>query len=85
MTAEHVLDVVRRAVVRVLEIDPAVVTLATAFKADLAADSLALVEIIELVEEELAALAPADFHIADEDLDALVTVGDAVTYVLAQL
>ena len=85
MTAEQVLDVVRRAIVRVLELDPAVITLATSFKADLAADSLALVEIIELVEEELAAFAPAHFHIADEDLDALTTVGDAVDYALAQL
>ena len=85
MTAEHVLAVVRAAVVRVLEVEPSSVTRATSFKDDLAADSLALVEIIELVEEELAPLAPADFHIADEDLDALCTVGDAVDYALVQL
>ena len=85
MTAEQILDVVRRAVVRVLEVESSSVTRQTSFKADLAADSLALVEIIELVEEELAPLAPIGFHIADEDLDALTTVGEAVDYAVAQL
>ena len=76
MTAD-VLDVVRRAVATVLEVDPAGVVPETRLKDDLQADSLALVEIIEIVEEELAASSPG-FHVEDEELDGLVTVGEAV-------
>ncbi|MCU1673254.1 MAG: acpP [Frankiales bacterium] len=85
MTADEVLAVVRAAVVTVLELDPATITRATSFKDDLQADSLALVEIVEIVEETLAPRARPGFHIEDEDLDALATVGDAVDYALARL
>ena len=82
LSADGVLSVVRDAVVTVLEVDPATVTRATHLVADLRADSLALVEI---VEERLAPLARAGFHIDDDDLDALTTVGAAVDYALARL
>ena len=85
MTPDEVLAVVRDAVVTVLELDPATITRATSFKDDLKADSLALVEIVEIVEETLAPKARPGFHIEDEDLDALATVGDAVDYALARL
>ena len=85
MTGEEVLAVVRRACVTVLEVDPAVVQPGTAFVADLGADSLALVEIVEIVEETLAPLARPGFHIDDEDLDGLRTVGEAVDYASARL
>ena len=85
MTAEQILAVVQEAVATVLERDPATVTRATRFKEDLKADSLALVEIVEIVEETLLPLARAGFHIEDEDLDAMVTVGDAVDYALARM
>ncbi|MCA1710677.1 MAG: acyl carrier protein [Actinobacteria bacterium] len=85
MTADEVLAVVRAAVVTVLELDPASVTRTTSFKDDLKADSLALVEIVEIVEETLAPKARPGFHIEDEDLDGLGTVGDAVDYALARL
>ena len=85
LTEEQVLDVVRRAVATVLELDPAGVGRSTSFKADLSADSLALVEIVEIVEEELAPQARPGFHIDDEDLDGLTTVGEAVDYALARL
>jgi acyl carrier protein len=74
---EAVLEVVRSAVATVLEVDPAGVGLATRFAEDLGADSLALVEIVEIVEEELSGSAPG-FHVADEELDGLRTVGEAV-------
>ena len=85
MTPDEVLAVVQQAVATVLELDPAGVTRETRFKADLKADSLALVEIVEIVEETLAPQARPDFHIEDEDLDGLVTVGEAVDYAVARL
>jgi len=85
LSPEQVLAVVQRAVATVLELDPAAVSRATSFRDDLRADSLALVEIVEIVEEELAPLARGPFHIEDEDLDALGTVGEAVDYAVARL
>ncbi len=52
--------------------------------ADLGADSLALIELVEALEEALAPYA-AGFHIDDEDLEGLSTVGDAVDYVTGRL
>jgi acyl carrier protein len=83
-TAEGVLGVVRDALAVVLEIDPAQVTAASAL-VDLDADSLALVEVAEIVEEQLAPFAAAPFVIPDADLEALATVGQVVDYVLARL
>ncbi len=85
MTADEVLAVVQQAVATVLERDPASVSRETRFREDLEADSLALVEIVEIVEETLAPRARADFHIEDEDLDGLATVGEAVDYAVARL
>lgn len=85
LTGEQVLEVVRSAVATVLERDPTSVDRATRFREDLQADSLALVEIVEIVEEALAPLARPGFHIEDEDLDGLSTVGEAVDYALARL
>lgn len=85
VTHDEVLAVVQGAVATVLELDPASITRETSLRDDLAADSLALVEIVEIVEETLAPRARAAFHIADEDLDGLTTVGEAVDYALARL
>ena len=51
---------------------------------DVGADSLARVELAELVEERLAVYAP-QLHIPDADLDGFRTVGDAADYLLARL
>ena len=48
------------------------------------ADSLALIELVEALEEELRKESPG-FHIDDEDLQDLRTVRDAVDYVQAKL
>ncbi|MCW2498699.1 MAG: acyl carrier protein [Frankiales bacterium] len=85
MTGEQVLDVIRAAVVTVLEVQPGTVGRATRFVEDLRADSLAIVEIVEIVEEELARRVGPGFRIDDEDLEDLVTVGDALDYALARL
>ena len=51
---------------------------------DLGADSLALIELVEALEENLATYA-AGFHIDDEDLEGLTSVAEAVDYVAAKL
>ena len=85
LSPEQVLAVVQAAIATVLEVDPTTVTRETRFRDDLQADSLGLVEIVEIVEEELAPRARPGFHIEDEDLDGLSTVGEAVDYALARL
>ena len=85
MNADQVLAVVAQAVATVLEVPADSVTRETRFTDDLRADSLALVEIVEIVEETLAPLARAGFHIDDADLDDLQTVGQAVDYAVARL
>jgi acyl carrier protein len=85
LSPDDVLVVVRSAVATVLELDAASVTRATRFREDLDADSLALVEIVEIVEEELAPRVPAGFHIDDEELDGLQTVGEAVDLAVGKL
>jgi acyl carrier protein len=84
-SAEQVFGVLRDAIARVLEIDPAAVSRETSFGADLDADSLALVEVVEIVEERLAPYAAGPFHIDDDDLERLTTVGSAVDYAVARL
>jgi acyl carrier protein len=81
--------VIRDAIVAVLEVPAAGVTVDTRLVEDLHADSLALVEIVELVEEKLAeewpGLVPASFRLEDAGLEELRTVGDAVTYAVTSL
>ena len=54
------------------------------FQDDLEADSLALIELVEQLEEELSERA-VGFRIDDEDLEDLKTVRDAVDYVVGRL
>ena len=79
-TEADVLDVVRHAVAVVLEVDPAAIDRASTL-ADLKVDSLALVEMAEILEERFA---PA-LRIPDSELEALSTIGDAVDLTLARL
>jgi acyl carrier protein len=81
---DDVFAVVRDAVATVLERDPASVTWDSGF-AELQADSLALVEVAEIVEERLAPYTSGSFHIPDDELEQLQTVGEAVTLALARL
>jgi acyl carrier protein len=76
LTFERVLAAVQEAVAIVLEVPADSVLLDQRFAEDLAADSLALVEIIDLLEERLAVVIP------DQDLDDLTTVGLAVDYLV---
>lgn len=84
LSSDDVLAVIRDAVVTVMEVEPGTVTRSTRFVEDLRADSLALVEIVEIVEERLVAHS-ARFRVDDDDIDDLGTVGEAVDYALARL
>jgi acyl carrier protein len=80
----EILQLVRDRLADILEIDPAGIGEGDAFAADLKADSLALIELVEALEEELGERS-VGFRIEDEDLEELKTVRDAVDYVLARL
>ena len=84
LSIDEVLAVIAFAVATVLEVDPATVTHEVSFH-QLQADSLALVEIVEILEAELSARGRAGFAIDDEDLDDLLTVGDALRYAMGRL
>lgn len=81
---QQVLDLVRGCLADILEIEPASIAESASFGDDLGADSLALIELVEALEEELGERS-VGFRIDDEDLEDLKTVRDAVDYVVAKL
>ena len=83
MGRQAVLDLVRDRLADILEIDPSAISEGASFSDDLDADSLALIELVEALEEELGGR-NAGFRIDDEDLEDLKTVRDAVDYVVAR-
>lgn len=84
MGRDEVLNLVKDRLAEILEIEPSVINEGDAFADDLDADSLALIELVEAIEEELAERSTG-FRIEDEDLEDLRTVRDAVDYVVAKL
>ena len=83
--ASEVFDLVRGALARVLEIPADSIRRDSRFREDLHADSLALVEVVEILEERLAGRARAGFHIDDDDLDHLTTAGEAADYICERM
>jgi acyl carrier protein len=81
---DEVLTIIRDRLAEILEIDEARITRQARFGDDLDADSLALIELVEALEDELGERT-VGFQIDDEDLADLTTVGDAVDYVVARL
>ncbi len=79
-----VVNLVKDRLADILEIDPSSISESASFVDDLDADSLALIELVEALEEEVGQH-KAGFHIDDEDLEDLKTVRDAVEYVMAKL
>ena len=77
---EGVFEIVRANLADILEIDPSTISEGQSFLDDLDADSLALIELVEALEEDLAERS-VGFRIEDEDLVDLKTVRDAVDYV----
>jgi len=81
---QQVLELIRERLADILEIGPETINESSSFTEDLDADSLALIELVEALEEELGERT-VGFRINDEDLEDLKTVGDAVDYVVARL
>ena len=79
-----ILDLVRDRLADILEIEPGGINEGDSFRDDLQADSLALIELVEAIEEELSERT-VGFRIDDEDLEDLKTVRDAVDYVVGRL
>jgi len=77
---DEIFEIVRDRLADILEIEPSAITEGQSFVDDLDADSLALIELVEALEEQLGDRI-ADFRIDDEDLEDLKTVRDAIDYV----
>ena len=78
-----IVELVRDQLAEILEKSPGDIAEDVSFET-LGADSLALIELVEALEESLASYA-SGFHIDDEDLEGLVSVRDAVNYVALKL
>jgi acyl carrier protein len=68
----------------VLGVESSAIDDSSTFVDDLGADSLALMTLVESIEDELGERS-VGFHLDDEDLSDLETVGDVVDYVLNRL
>ena len=77
MTREEVLTLIRSHLAEELELDPALVGEDTNFKEDLEADSLDLYTLVQELEDTYAV------KMSDEQAAQILTVGQAVDYVLA--
>ena len=78
---DEIFEIIRDRLADILEIEPSNITEGQSFVDDLEADSLALIELVEGLEEEVGERT-VGFRIEDEDLEDLKTVRDAVDYVL---
>jgi acyl carrier protein len=84
MDRNAVFEIIRDRLADILEIDPGTISEGQSFTDDLEADSLALIELVEAIEEAMSDQVEG-FRIEDDDLEDLKTVRDAVDYVCARL
>ncbi|HSH62199.1 MAG TPA: acyl carrier protein [Acidimicrobiales bacterium] len=84
MDRSEVFELIRDRLADILEIDASGISEGASFSEDLNADSLALIELVEALEEDIGGRT-GGFRIDDEDLEDLKTVRDAVDYVVAKL
>ena len=80
MDRSEIVTLVRERLAEILEIEPSAINEGHSFGDDLEADSLALIELVEAIEEELSERT-VGFRIDDEDLEDLRTVRDAIDYI----
>lgn len=76
-----VLNVVTSQLAEILEIDASSISESQTFADDLGADSIALIELVDSLEQEFSKTLP-DFQFDDDDLVNLRTVADAVDYIV---
>lgn len=79
MERDEVLTAIQGVAVEVLSVEPSQVTEKARFKEDLEADSLDLVELVMALEENF------DISVPEEDLEGVLTVGQAVDLVLSKV
>ena len=84
MDRQQVFELIRNNLADILEVSPDTISEGASFGDDLGADSLALIELVEALEEELSERT-VGFRIDDDDLEDLKVVRDAVDYVHAKL
>ena len=78
MTRDQVFTLIRAHLADELEVDPARIEEGTRFKEDLEADSLDLYTLVQELEDSYGVRMP------DEDAAKILTVGEAVDYVVAR-
>ncbi len=84
MDRSAVFEIIRDRLADILEIEASTISEGQSFTDDLEADSLALIELVEAIEEAMSDQVEG-FRIEDDDLEDLKTVRDAVDYVCARL
>lgn len=77
MTRDQVLEAIRAHLADELEVDPARIQESTRFREDLEADSLDLYTLVQELEDSYGV------RISDEEASRILTVGQAVDFVLA--
>ena len=77
MTREQILSVIRAHLADELEVDPASIGESTRFREDLDADSLDLYTLVQELEDSYGV------RISDEEAARILTVGQAVEFVVA--
>ena len=84
MDRSAVFEIIRDRLADILEIEASSISEGQSFTDDLEADSLALIELVEAIEEAMSDQVEG-FRIEDDDLEDLKTLRDAVDYVCARL
>ena len=79
MSEQEVLDKVIQLISERFSVDVLKITRDTTFQEDLGADSLDVVELVMELEDAFG------IQISDEDAEQIVTIGDAVNYIVSQL
>ena len=77
MNREQVFELIRAHLAEELEVDPSTITESTRFREDLEADSLDLYTLVQELEDSYGV------RISDEEAAKILTVGQAVDFVLA--
>ena len=84
MERNEILVTVCRQLAEILEISADDISETQSLADDLGADSIALIELVDSLEQEFSDIIP-NFQFDDDDLSGLRTVADAVNYIVLAL